>query len=53
GSPSVRTMYTREELLRIATLASAMDLGPEVLRKFDVIEVAEPVPTPKRRDAES
>ncbi|AYU83203.1 hypothetical protein, conserved [Leishmania donovani] len=50
--PPVRTMYTREELLRIATLASAMDLGPEVLRKFDVIEVAEPVPAPKRREAE-
>ncbi|KAG5466983.1 hypothetical protein LSCM1_01161 [Leishmania martiniquensis] len=50
--PSVRTMYTREELLRIATLASAMDLGPEVLRKFDVIEVADPAPAPKRREPE-
>ncbi|KAG5467537.1 hypothetical protein CUR178_01181 [Leishmania enriettii] len=50
--PSVRTMYTREELLRIAALASAMDLGPEVLRKFDVIEVADPVPAPKRREPE-
>ncbi|CAM43613.1 conserved hypothetical protein [Leishmania braziliensis MHOM/BR/75/M2904] len=50
--PPVRTMYTREELLRIASLASAMDLGPEVLRKFDVIEVAEPVPGPKRRESE-
>ncbi|GET92919.1 hypothetical protein, conserved [Leishmania tarentolae] len=51
--PPVRTMYTREELLRIASLANAMDLGPEVLRKFDVIEVADPVPTPKRRETES
>ncbi|KAG5492818.1 hypothetical protein JKF63_01398 [Porcisia hertigi] len=50
--PSVRTMYTREELLRIATLASAMNLGPEVLRKFDVIEIADPVPAPKRREPE-
>jgi hypothetical protein len=48
----LRTVYTREELLRIAALANGVEVSSDIIDKFNVIEVSESTAIVKRRETD-